>query len=80
MTSINEQVNVAAFFKGSKLLPYLFFWRGRRIKIDEINLVHNAKAGDATLHYFSVSSGGSFFRLKFDQKELRWELEQVEEG
>ena len=36
---ILESVNVWVFFKGNLIQPYSFFWHGRQIKIDKINLI-----------------------------------------
>ncbi|MBI4038257.1 hypothetical protein HY387_01255 [Candidatus Daviesbacteria bacterium] len=60
--------------------PYLFFWHGRQIKIDKINLMHTSKFGQSLFYHFSVSSGGNFYRLKFDTSRMKWFLEAVEEG
>jgi len=57
----------------------LFFWHGRKIKIDKINLVHTSKNGSSVFYHFSVSGGGNFYRLKFDVSKMRWFLEAVEE-
>lgn len=80
MLEILEPVNVWVFFKGNLIQPHSFFWRGRQIKIDKINLVHTSKNGASPLYYFSVSAGGNFYRLKFDTNKLTWILEAVEEG
>lgn len=80
MVEILEPVDVWVFFKKHLVQPYIFFWRGRQIKIDKINLVHTSKNGSNTFYHFSISSGGNFYRLKFDTGKLRWNLEAVEEG
>ena len=77
---ILEPVNVWVFFKQSIIEPYLFFWRGRQIKVDKINLVHTSKDGAFVFYHFSVSGGGNFYRLRFNSGNLKWFLEGVEEG
>lgn len=79
MFSISEPINVWVLFKGREIQPYLFFWNSRQIKIDNINLVHTTKDGNRTLYHFSVSSGGNYYRLKFDSNNLKWFIEEVEE-
>lgn len=79
MLEIQEPVNVWVLFKGSQLEPWCFFWKGRQIKVDKINLVHTSKDGSTTFYHFSISSAGNFYRLKFDTKNLKWSLETVEE-
>lgn len=80
MLEILEPIDVWVFFKGSIVQPWCFFWRKRQIKIDKVNLVHTSKNGTLVFYHFSVSSGGNFYRLRFDINKLNWILEAVEEG
>lgn len=79
MLEINESVDVWVLFTKNKIKPHIFFWHGRQIKIEKINLVHTSKNGVNIFYHFSVSSGGNFYRLKFDLRGLKWILEEVEE-
>lgn len=80
MFDLHEPINVWVFFKGTVIQPYLFFWKGRQVKVDKINLVHTSRDDGSTVYHFSVSGGGNFYRLRFDLKNLKWFLEAVEEG
>lgn len=80
MLEILEPINVWVFFKGNLIQPWCFFWKSRQIKVDKINLVHTSKEGSNVFYHFSISSGGNFYRLKFDSKTMQWFLEAVEEG
>ena len=79
MLEIQEPVNVWVFFNKSSIKPHLFFWRGRKIKVEKVNLVHTSKEGSNTFYHFSISSGGNFYRLRFDTAKLKWFLEAVDE-
>ena len=79
MVEISEAVDVWVFFKGSSIEPWCFFWNKRQIKVDKINLVHSSKEGSNTFYHFSVSSGGNFYKLRFNLNSLTWNLEAVEE-
>lgn len=79
MLEISEPVNVWVFFKGTSIEPWCFFWNKRQIKVDKINLVHTSKDGSSVFYHFSISSGGNFYRLKFDTNKLKWFLEAVDE-
>ncbi len=79
MVEIVEPVDVWVFFKKQLVQPYIFFWRGRQIKVDKINLVHTSKEGANIFYHFSVSSGGNFYRLKLDTNKMSWILEALEE-
>ncbi len=79
MLEVSEPINVWVLFKGSLIEPWCFFWKNRQIKVDKINLVHTSKEGTNILYHFSISSGGNFYRLKFDTKGLKWFLEEIDE-
>ena len=79
MLEINEAINVWVFFKKSEVIPYLFIWKNRRIKISNINLMHTSRNGNSIFYHFSVSSGNNFYRISFDDKSLKWTLDAVEE-
>jgi len=79
MVEIQEPIDVWVLFQKNFIRPFSFFWRGRQIKVDKINLIHTSKNGSQTFYHFSVSSGGNFYRLKFDTQKLKWFLEAVEE-
>jgi hypothetical protein len=76
---LSEPINVWVFFKKSAIKPHTFFWNKRQIKIDSINLVHSSKNGSSVFYHFAVSSGGNFYQLRFDTKDLKWFLEGVDE-
>ncbi len=80
MLEIGEPVDVWVLFQKSKFQPSVFFWHGRQIKVEKINLVHTSKEGSNVFYHFSISSGGNFYQLKFDTNKLNWILEEVEEG
>lgn len=79
MLEILEPINVWVLFKGNLIQPWCFFWHQRQIKVEKVNLVHTSKDGGNTFYHFSCSSGGNFYRLKFDTNSLKWFLEAVEE-
>lgn len=77
---INEPINVWVFFKGSEIIPHTFFWQGRQIKVDKINLIHTSRgSGSEDFMHFSLSSCGNFYRLRLDAQNLKWFIEAVEE-
>ena len=79
MLEIQESINVWVFFTKKSIQPHTFFWHGRKIKIDKINLVHTSKEGSNIFYHFSVSSGGNFYRLQLDVSKLTWSLEAIDE-
>ncbi len=80
MTELYEPIRVWALFENTKVEPYIFFWRDRKIKIESINMVHTSKSDGGLLYHFSISSGGNYYRLQFNIAKMKWLLEQVEES
>lgn len=79
MLEIREPINVLCLFKNVSIIPLYFSWKGRRIKIDKVNLIHTSKVGSTLFYHFSVSGGGNFYRLKLDTNKMSWFLEVVDE-
>lgn len=79
MLDVFEPINVWVYFKKGAIEPFIFFWKGRKLKIDKINLIHTSKDGGNTYYHFSVSSQSNYYRLRFEIPKLKWHLEQVEE-
>ncbi|MEK7616632.1 MAG: hypothetical protein AAB414_01105 [Patescibacteria group bacterium] len=79
MLEIQEPIDVWVLFSKNHIQPSVFFWHGRQIKIEKINLVHTSKNGGNIFYHFSVSSCGNFYRLNLDTSKMRWILEAVEE-
>ncbi len=71
---INERVEAAVLFKNGQAIPHSFLWRGRKYKVDSINLEHREKRGNDTLLCFSVVSGATTYELLFDNHNLTWTL------
>lgn len=80
MVEIKEPINVWVLFEKNLIKPSLFFWHGRNIKIDRINLVHTSRNGSSLFYHFSVSSGDNFYRITFDVNKIRWILEAVDDS
>jgi hypothetical protein len=75
-----EPINVWVMFHKTHVEPLIFFWKGRKIKVETINLVHATRLGDKKIYHYSVSADGNFYRLGFDTHSLKWMLEAVEEN
>lgn len=78
MLEIQEIIDVWVLFEKNLIKPFSFLWRSRQIKIDKINLIHTSKNGASVFYHFSISSGGNFYRLKFDTNKMNWILEASE--
>ncbi|MFP4589034.1 MAG: hypothetical protein ACOCZX_04880 [Candidatus Bipolaricaulota bacterium] len=74
---VHQSVKVGVRFTDDTVEPVWFFWKGRKYEVDQVNFYHRTFRGEAPLHYFSVSVSGRFYKLAFDGKKLRWELEKL---
>jgi hypothetical protein len=74
---LDEQIDVIVAFRGPKVHPEFFKWRGQAYKVEKVNLVHREKDGDDKVYYFSVSDQANFFRLAFFTRDLSWRLTEL---
>jgi len=73
MRNISEHVNVVL----RDNTPLSITWKNRDYKVTKIGLQHNYYEGKTLIHIFSVLSGDLFLRLKFDSKNLTWNLMEI---
>lgn len=73
MQTISEKVSVNLFNN----TPISVFWRNRDYKITKVGLRHSFLEGKTLIHVFSVLSGDLFLKLKFNTKNLTWNLMEI---
>lgn len=73
----NEPIEVEAVFLRDRVVPRSFAWQGVIYHIKNIGLKHHVLLGREKIHYFSVSDGVNFFRLRFSGDSLKWQLEEI---
>jgi hypothetical protein len=74
---INERVEVLAVFKDGAIFPHIFAWRGKKRKIDKVNLSYQERDGASINYYFAIESQGLVAKLKYNDKSLLWTLEEL---
>lgn len=74
---IDQPVEVEAVFLRNKVIPRSFSWQGVIYRIKTLSLKHHAYVGREKMHYFSVSDGVNFFRLRLSGDSLLWYLEEI---
>jgi hypothetical protein len=72
LESINEQIDVLVAFTRQRVMPLSFDWGGRKYCVNQINMVHSSRVGQAKLYHFSVSSDDNYFQLTFDTERNAW--------
>jgi len=78
--SVHEPVRVAADFRGPKVRPLAFLWRGRKIVVEHTNMVFKRQRGDKFDWCFAVSDNANSYVLRYEPDTMRWELEEVAEN
>jgi hypothetical protein len=80
--SVQEKVSVVLVYDRArgKALPARLRWNGREYTVDEVGFHHPVREGRALHHVFSVTAGGTFFRLDLDAETLHWTLTEVSDG
>jgi len=73
--SINESVSVNLLNN----TPTSFVWRNINYQITKIGLHHNYFEGKTLIHVFSCLSDTLFIELKFNTKNLLWNLTKIQE-
>lgn len=73
MQTISERVNVTM----TDSIPTSMTWKNRDYKITKIGLHHNFYEGKTLIHVFSCLSDTLFLELKFNTKNLLWNLTKI---
>lgn len=76
-TELNERVAVLAKFEGGKAVPVLLRWRGRRYRVESLNLHHRKPEGTDVIHYYAVTTEAGDCTLAYSQNDLSWKLCEV---
>ena len=78
VTLVEEPVDVAAVFRGGKLRPTVFLWRGRRYEIRRVLGTYRAMKGRYLELYYSVMSDNpEVYELRFSTEGMSWSLVRV---
>lgn len=80
LVSLDEKISVVSFYDSQTevSIPKNIYWRGREYVIEKIGLHHRFWKGRILIHVFSVTSGDSYLRLRFETDSLRWFLDSFE--
>ena len=76
---LNQNISVAAVFKGGDVFPRWFLYHGRKIAVKEVTYSWKETKGAALLHHFAVSDGANLYDIAFQPVALSWSIEAVDE-
>ncbi len=76
---IHEAVDVGAVFPARRTypVPRWVLWRGERLPVEEVHLVHERRVGAVRHLVYSLTAGGTGFQLRFDPAGPRWYVDGV---
>lgn len=74
---IGEKIKVLAIFKNGTIFPHVFEWNNRRHKIDKVNLSYQERDGESINYYFAIEAKGLVAKLKYNDKDMDWSIEEV---
>ena len=77
---LNQNISVAAVFKGGDVFPRWFLYCGRKVAVQEVTYTWKEQKGAAMLHHFAVSDGANLYDIAFQPVALSWSIEAVEDG
>jgi hypothetical protein len=76
---LNQNISVAAVFKGGDVFPRWFLYHGRKVSVQEVTYTWKEHKGEALLHHFAVSDGTNLYDIAFQPFALSWSIEAVED-
>jgi hypothetical protein len=78
VTLVEEPVDVSAVFRGGKLRPTAFLWRGRNYRVRRVLGTYRALKGRYLELYYSVmSENPEVYELRFSTEGMSWSLVRV---
>ena len=78
VTLVEEPVDVSAVFRGGKLRPTAFLWRGRNYRVRRVLGTHRTLKGRyLELHYSVMSENPEVYELRFSTEGMSWSLVRV---
>lgn len=75
--ALNAIIECLAWFRNGKIYPRLFIWNNNKYKIKKITYNWQEHSGQATISYFSVSTGTEIYQLSFNNRTFGWRLDKV---
>ena len=75
--SLDERIDVIAWFKNARIYPRLFFWKDRKYKVKKITYNWQERLGREILFYFSLDTGVGLFQVSFNNVTLAWRINKV---
>lgn len=76
-TEVKEKIKVLAVFKDGAVFPYILDLRGKRFRVDKVNLSYQEREGTSINYFFAIESKGLVAKIKYNNTSMIWELLEV---
>ncbi len=74
---LNEQIDVLAYFKHSRIFPKSFTWNNREYPVERITYNWQERFGQALVNYFSVFCANQLYQISFNNSTFRWQIDKI---
>ncbi len=75
---VNDNIDMIAVFKGGKIKPLVFLWRGRRVTDLQVESSWEVRQGEGKHVFFTLShESDTVYQVYLDTRSWRWTLETV---
>ncbi|MCX5701873.1 MAG: hypothetical protein NTW64_02690 [Candidatus Omnitrophica bacterium] len=75
--SLNERIDVLAFFNASKIYPRIFIWNNKKYKIKTITYTWQERKGQKLINFFSVNTGSDLYQISFNNTTFGWKIDKI---
>jgi hypothetical protein len=77
---IGEPIQVCAHFRGGRVLPLWFDWRGRRYRIEETRSRWVTSEGTGRCYHFAVTvdDGADLYEIFLRSETMIWRLAKID--
>lgn len=72
--TLNDPIEVEAFFGLREVRPVWFIWQGKRRMIRAVTTTWSERDGFLIHRCFAVTDGDTLYELRFEGRALRWHL------
>lgn len=76
-SSLDEPIEVLAYFKAAKIQPQSFSWKNKSYEIKRINYNWQERRGQETINYFSVSTTTNLYQISFNNTSFGWRIDKI---
>jgi hypothetical protein len=70
----NERISVLAWFRGTRIIPQRFEWKGKTYSIHTVTYTWQEHRGQELISYFAVNTDPDIYQISFHNRSFSWFL------